>query len=294
MLSEPLRSRIAEEINAVHPDDDGSLEEVRAVGGGSINDAYRLTTRKGRYFLKLNHAERFPGMFEAEARGLRLMRESGEIEVPEPYATGKEREQAFILMAFVEGGKADNAFWERFGKELARMHKHSADRFGLDHDNYIGSLPQYNEERPDWSSFFAEMRLMPQMKMVRDAGKMDRSDQRAFERLYERLDDLFPKEPPALIHGDLWSGNYMVGPEGSPSIVDPAVYYGHREMDLGMSTLFGRFGDGFYRAYDAEYPLEEGWEERLDLANLYPLMVHVNLFGGGFSSEVRSILRRFT
>jgi fructosamine-3-kinase len=174
------------------------------------------------------------------------------------------------------------------------MHRHTADSFGLDHDNYIGSLPQYNQKRENWPAFFAEMRLEPQMKMARDEGRMDASDQRSFEKLYERLDRIFPEEPPALVHGDLWSGNYMVGPEGEPYILDPAVYYGHREMDLGMSTLFGTFGDAFYRSYDAEYPLEKGWEERSDLANLYPLMVHVNLFGGGFASEVRTILRRFT
>lgn len=294
MLSDPLKATVEQEIASIDPEDPGTLDDVRSVAGGSINQAYRLKSSRGNYFLKVNHATRFPGMFEAEARGLRLMRDTGEIGVPRPLATGQEGDEAFILMAFVEAGRADDAFWERFGKELARMHKHTSESFGLDHDNYIGSLPQSNEARPDWQSFFAEMRLEPQVRMARDTGKMDRNDQRAFDTLYERLDRLFPKEAPALIHGDLWSGNYMVGPGGSPSILDPAVYYGHREMDLGMSTLFGRFGDAFYRAYDGEHPLEEGWEERLDLANLYPLMVHVNLFGGGFASEVRSILRRFT
>lgn len=294
MLSQTLRTRLADELARIDPEEDGSIEQLRPVGGGSINDAYALATSRSHYFLKVNQAERFPGMFEAESSGLRLMKESGEIGVPEPYSTGQEADEAFILMEFVEGGRADRGFWERFGKELARMHRHRSDRFGLDHDNYIGSLPQYNDRRDDWATFFAELRLEPQMRMAREHDKMDASDHRAFEKLYERLDRLFPKESPALIHGDLWSGNYMVGLEGTPYIVDPAVYYGHREMDLGMSTLFGRFDDAFYRAYDEEYPLETGWEERLDLANLYPLMVHVNLFGGGFASEVRAILKRFT
>ncbi len=294
MLSEALRTRITQEIVGLDPEDNGKLEEVRSVGGGSINAAFKVTSSRSSYFLKVNSAARFPGMFEAEARGLRLMKESGEIGVPEPFATGQEGDEAFILMEFLEGGRAETAFWEDFGKQLARMHQHSSEGFGLDHDNYIGSLPQYNQTRKDWPTFFAEMRLEPQLKMARDSGKMDGSDQKAFTRLFERLEHIFPEESPALIHGDLWSGNYMVGPQGDPYIVDPAVYYGHREMDLGMSTLFGTFGDAFYRAYDQEYPLESGWEERLDVANLYPLMVHVNLFGGGFASEVRAILRGFT
>ncbi|MFB6257704.1 MAG: fructosamine kinase family protein [Flavobacteriales bacterium] len=285
---------MSKEIGGLDPEDEGSLEGIRSVAGGSINAAYRVSTTRSSYFLKVNKADRYPGMFEAEERGLRLLKGSGEIGVPEPFATGQEGNEAFILMECIGSGQADELFWERFGKELARMHSHTADRFGLDHSNYIGSLPQYNEERADWPSFFAEMRLEPQVRMAREAGKMDASDQRGFERLYGRLDSLFPEESPALIHGDLWSGNYMVDSGGEPCLVDPAVYYGHREMDLGMSTLFGRFGDAFYEAYDAENPLYEGWQERLDLSNLYPLMVHVNLFGGGFASEVRSILKRFS
>lgn len=292
MLSEALKRRIGEEL-AHHFDDPGELEESRPVGGGSINAAYRVSFPGGSAFVKVNHAQRYPGMFEVEAKGLRYLKDSGEIGVPEPLTTGQEGDEAFILMEHIEGGRAEADFWERFGKELARMHRHTSKSFGLDHDNYIGSLPQYNDEREDWPSFFAEMRLEPQMKIARDSGRMDGSDQRHFEKLYERLDRIFPEEAPALVHGDLWSGNYMVGADGEPVIVDPAVYYGHREMDLGMSTLFGTFGDEFYRAYHEEFPLESGWEERLDLANLYPLMVHVNLFGGGFASEVRNILKRF-
>ncbi len=293
MLSEKLCQRIAQEIADRTPGDDGRMEEVRAVGGGSINAAFCVRTSLSAYFIKVNSASRFPGMFEAESKGLRLMKDSGEIGVPEPLGIGEEDDEAFLLMDFIEGGRADEGFWERFGRELARMHRHTAESFGLEYDNYIGSLPQSNDRRADWPSFFAEMRLEPQMRMAREVGKMDGSDQRAFDRLYERLDGIFPEESPALIHGDLWSGNYMVGADGTPYILDPAVYYGHREMDLGMSTLFGTFDRAFYEAYDAEHPLEKGWEERLELANLYPLMVHVNLFGGGFASEVRTILRRF-
>lgn len=293
MLSESLKNTVEKHLKE-RCGDSSRIEGVRTVGGGSINEAYRLDTGERSYFLKVNRADRYPGMFEAEAKGLELLKKPEEVGVPEPLSTGKEGDEAFILMEHIESGRADDAFWERFGKELARLHKNSAGSFGLDHDNYIGSLPQWNESRPDWPVFFTEMRLEPQLKMARDAGKMGTSDSRLFDKLYGKLGDYFPEEPPALVHGDLWSGNYMVGSEGTPYIVDPAVYYGHREMDIGMSTMFGRFGEAFYRSYHAEYRLEPGWEERLDLANLYPLMVHVNLFGGGFASEVRGILKRFT
>ncbi len=184
-------------------------------------------------------------------------------------------------------------FWEDFGTRLANMHRHTSDVFGLDHPNYIGSLPQSNKTQKSWIDFFVEERLEAQLRLARDAGRVERELGRWFQALYTHLPDLFPEEPPALLHGDLWSGNFMVGTDGRAAIVDPAVYYGHRYMDLGMSKLFGGFAPAFYRAYEDAYPLEKGWREGIEIANLYPLMVHVNLFGGGYLSSVKTILRKF-
>jgi fructosamine-3-kinase len=196
-------------------------------------------------------------------------------------------------MEWVEGGIKGQGFWADFGRGLALLHRHTRDHFGLERDNYIGSLVQHNTPASDWPSFFIHQRLEPQLKMARDRKRVEAGMAFRFERLFHQLDKLFPAEPPALIHGDLWSGNFLCDDQGCPVLIDPAVYYGHREMDLAMTKLFGGFDVALYTAYHAEWPLEKGWEERVDLCNLYPLMVHVNLFGGGYVAQVEGVLKRF-
>jgi len=186
-----------------------------------------------------------------------------------------------------------NEFWEKFAKQIANLHRHTSNIFGLDHNNYIGSLNQSNKNHNNWIDFFREERLIFQIKMARDNGKIGNDIINMFDGFFLKLDEIFPVEPPALIHGDLWSGNYMVNKNGEPVIIDPAVYYGNREMDLGMTQLFGGFSAEFYKFYNDFFPLENGWKDRLDYCNLYPLMVHVNLFGGGYIQSVKSILKRF-
>lgn len=264
-----------------------------SVSGGSINKAIKLITTCGDFFVKLNSASRFPNMFEVEAKGLKILKGSNEIFIPEVIVHGQERDQQYILMEYVEPGRTITNFWEDFGHSLARLHKHSHSCFGLDHDNYIGSLPQANTARDKWLDFFIEMRLQPQIKMAKNSGLLSNGHLQHFEGLFKELPHIFPQEPPSLLHGDLWSGNYMVSPKGKACIMDPAVYYGHREMDLGMTQLFGGFQRDFYIAYNEEYPLEIGWERRLNICNLYPLMVHVNLFGRSYVSQVENIIQRF-
>jgi fructosamine-3-kinase len=263
------------------------------VGGGDINDAYRFDTSAGSFFVKKNSASRYPAMFEKEARGLQLLSDTNEISVPQVILAGEDDDTAFLVLKFVKSATKKPGFWEAFGKNLASMHRHSADHFGLDHDNYIGSLFQSNRKHDNWVDFFREERLEVQVKMARDNGSMGREVVNAFERFYKRLAEIFPTEPPSLVHGDLWGGNYMVDENGNAMIIDPAVYFGLREMDLAMSRLFGGFSMEFYQAYHAHYPLVNGWESRLEYCNLYPLMVHVNLFGGGYLNSVRSVLSRF-
>jgi protein-ribulosamine 3-kinase len=193
----------------------------------------------------------------------------------------------------LSGGSKPLDFWAQTGRGLAQLHQHSAGEFGLDHDNYIGSLNQYNQKETDWVEFFVNQRLQNQLRMCSDHGHADAGLLRMFDRLFPKLEQYFPHEPPALLHGDLWSGNYLCGNKGAAYLVDPAVYYGHREMDLAMSLLFGGFDREMYHAYHEVFPLENGWKERVDLCNLYPLLVHVNLFGGSYISQVRAILKRF-
>ena len=271
-----------------------TISSERSVGGGSINDAYRLDTTAGTYFVKTNQADRFPSMFEAEADGLRRLREVSAILTPELISTGELDDITYLLMEWVESGPRRSNYWEQFGRELAAVHRNSADHFGLERDNYIGSLPQSNTLHDQWSGFFIHCRMEPQVKMARDQNRLGMGDVLRFERLYGRLGALLPKEPPALLHGDLWSGNFLTGPDGGPVLIDPAVYFGHREMDIAMTRLFGGFDAEFYTSYNEAWPMERGWEDRMDLCNLYPLLVHVNLFGGGYRAQVEAILRRFT
>jgi fructosamine-3-kinase len=292
MLSINLKTSIEEKLQEKYGEP-VKVSGSRPLSGGSINEAYHLSTSMGHFFMKHNKADRYPQMFDSEARGLDLLHSTKEIRVPGVVSTGNAGNDAFIILEYIDSVAASSGFWERFGTALARLHKHFGEAFGLDHDNYIGSLHQQNRKHDKWISFFIEERLEIQLRLAINSGLIDRSVIFSFEALYKRLDEIIPAEPPSLIHGDLWSGNYMVDEKGEACIIDPAVYYGHREMDIGMSRLFGSFGGGFYESYNREYPMESGWQKRLDICNLYPLMVHVNLFGAGYVGSVKSILRQF-
>ena len=270
-----------------------SIQSVSAIGGGSINIAYRVETNQGQFFIKMNSASRFPKMFEKEALGLEVLFDAGEIPVPEVIAVGENKKDAFLILKFIHSGSRRTSFWDDFGIGLARLHKHSQPVFGFSHDNYIGSLSQINKEHESWDKFFTEERLKPLIRLAFNNGKMEKEDLKAFEIFEKKIPEIFPVEPPALLHGDLWSGNFMADENGNAVIIDPAVYYGHREMDLGMSQLFGGFHARFYEAYNEAYPLQPGWEKRLDFCNLYPLLVHLNLFGMSYLIEIRSVLNKF-
>jgi len=292
MLPKKLEQGLAENLSSryKHP---VALLSSYSVSGGCINQTEKITTSEGVFFLKWNDAFKYPGMFEAEAKGLKLLKNTGEIFIPEVISSSLVDKYSFLLLEFVDqAGKIKN-FWEDFGISLARLHKHSSDYFGLDHDNYIGSLPQSNQKHSDWISFFIEERLEKQIRLARDAGKISVNSVSRFEHLFKVLPEIFPEESLALLHGDLWNGNFMISPQGKACIFDPAVYFGHREMDLAMSKLFGGFSPVFYEAYQQQYPLEKGWQNRLDICNLYPLMVHVNLFGESYINSVESILHKF-
>lgn len=270
------------------------IERAVPVGGGSINAAYRLDTDEGRFFVKVNSAERFPAMFEAEADGLARLAAAGALRVPQVIAHGEDHDNAFLLLEHIDGGLKGPAFWERLARGLATLHRNTAPAFGLERSNYIGSLAQVNTPALVWSEFLIHARLEPMLKLARDKRRIERGTVLRSGRLFNRLPDLFPTEPPALLHGDLWSGNVLCDATGAPVLVDPAVYFGHREMDLAMTRLFGGFDEAFQAEYRNTWPLEPGWEERVDLCNLYPLLVHVNLFGGGYVQQVEAVLRRFT
>jgi len=291
-LPATLRDRLTERLSA-HFGRPLDMERETPVGGGSINDSYRLETSEGPFFVKVNSADHFPSMFEAEADGLKRLAATGTIRVPQVIATGEDHDDSYLLLEGVKGGLKTTAFWEAFGRALARLHRNTNACFGLERDNWIGTLEQVNTPGTDWPAFFIQHRLEALVRTACDRQRIGMGEALRFERLYVKLPSLFPPEPPALLHGDLWSGNFLCDEHDRPVLIDPAVYYGHREMDIAMTRLFGGFDTAFYVAYNAESPLEQGWEERVDLCNLYPLLVHVNLFGGGYAQQVGAVLRRY-
>ncbi|MCC5913410.1 MAG: fructosamine kinase family protein [Balneolaceae bacterium] len=270
-----------------------TIQSSTPIGGGSINQAAMIVTDQGELFLKWN-SNAPPDFFEKEAEGLRILGDASvTIRIPEVILSESPAgdRPGFLLMEYIDEGSSGDPF--KFGADLADLHKNNSDQFGLFTDNYIGSLPQSNSQHSEWSDFFAEERIKPQLKMAIDSGKLDSGITRSWERLAAKLDDNFPFTDPSLIHGDLWSGNYLYDSSGRAVLIDPAVYYGHPEMDLAFSRMFGGFPSSFYSGYESVSPLEPGFEERIPIYNLYPLLVHVNLFGGHYCSQVEGVLMRF-
>jgi fructosamine-3-kinase len=273
-------------------DDKPKIENTTKVYGGSINRSFKVQSGQQNYFVKLNSRSLYPQMFELEAEGLELLSSSKAIKIPRYLTHGVEGDTAFLVLEFIESSSESANFWEDYGRQLATLHQQSAENFGLSKDNYIGSLKQINTPKSNWTDFFIENRLQEQLKMAVDSKLVDGALLKKFDQLFKQMPNYFPEEKPSLLHGVLWAGNFMVGAKGEPVIMDPAVYYGHREMDIAMSHLFGGFHARFYKAYNEAFPLETKWEERIELCNLYPLLVHVNLFGGDYLSRVKNSLNR--
>lgn len=265
----------------------------KAVHGGDINEAYWLKTTEAEYFLKLNNASRFPGMFEQEAKGLAALRSSSNLVIPRVIRYGQVDDEQYLLLEWLDKGSAEKNSMQNFGVALAKQHLQKQSFFGWHENNFIGSLVQVNNQHATWHSYYAACRILPLVKHLVEAGNFSRSDSAAASLLCTKLKDLFPEEPSALLHGDLWGGNYLVTNNGKVAIFDPAVYYGHREMDLGMTRLFGGFDDSFYDGYQSTYPLEKGWQQRLPLTQLYPILVHAVLFGEHYISSAREIIQEF-
>jgi len=270
-----------------------NIEQVRLTSGGSINHTYSLFTNQGHFFLKFNQVDLYPRMFKLEKEGLELLQKHSDFKIPKVILESAHKEYAYLLIEGINTSPKANNFWTLFGQRLAAMHKKSTDNYGLDQDNYIGSLPQKNVWKDNWTDFFVQNRLHVQEKLAFDNQLIDPQTSTQLAKLYGKMEHLFPISKPSLLHGDLWSGNFMCGVDGQATIFDPAVYYGNREMDIAMTHLFGGFQKEFYNAYQREFPLDKGWEDRIEICNLYPLLVHVNLFGTSYANRVKAILKRY-
>jgi protein-ribulosamine 3-kinase len=268
------------------------IKSIKHLSGGCINSAVKVECEQDVFFVKWNKAS-FAGMFESEARGLQLLKESGEIDIPEVFAYGVNDDCSYLILEYISPGYPEKKYWTHFGLSLSKMHKHTQSYYGLPFNNYIGALYQTNEKADLWKSFFIERRLEPQIKMAKEAGRIESKTVADFNSLYKKLPDLLIEEPPALLHGDLWSGNAITSHKGEVCLVDPSVYYGHREIEIAYTLLFGGFDKEFYDSYTENFPLEKGFEQRVDVYNLYPLLVHLNLFGGSYLGQIQQVLRQY-
>ncbi|WP_324721603.1 fructosamine kinase family protein [Salinimicrobium sp. HB62] len=267
-----------------------AVDKTKSLAGGSINQVYLLKTSEGKKVVKINSAEKFPGMFAAEKQGLETLKHAEAFDVPEVLALGEVEDKAYLLLEHKKEGGQKSHFWKVFGEQLSQLHKTTAEEFGFPESNYIGSLPQYNARCKSAADFYVSQRLEPQVKMAKDRG-FSLGELSGF---YKNISEEIPQEAPALLHGDLWSGNYMSNEEGLPCLIDPAVCYGPREMDLAMMKLFGGFPAEVFEVYDSRFPLQPGWEQRIPLWQLYYLLVHLNIFGSSYLPQVQGIIRRFS
>jgi fructosamine-3-kinase len=268
-----------------------NVDRHSSVGGGCINQGYRLDSQDYSYFVKLNKASLLE-MFEAEALGLEQMWKTQTIRVPKPICTGIAENSAYIVLEWLElGGPSNAAVWQEMGRKLAQLHRNGvADQFGWDLQNTIGSTPQMNSWSDDWTKFWAEQRIGYQLKLAqRNGGHFPEAD-RLLRQIPEILAGHTPQ--PSLVHGDLWGGNASVTSAGEPTIFDPATYYGDREVDLAMTELFGGFPPAFYQGYELVWPLEPGYENRKVLYNLYHILNHFNLFGGGYAGQAKRMMQQ--
>lgn len=264
----------------------------RAVSGGDINQASALKLGDGRTVFAKSNPAAPAGMFAAEARGLAFLAEARALRVPEVIAVGPAAKgPSYLLLEHIESAAPRKDHDQTLGRGLAALHRFGAPGFGLDHDNFIGRLPQDNGALPSWPEFYAQRRLLPQLRMARDRRLAPPALVAGVEAVCARLGELVgPEEPPARLHGDLWGGNAMVDDHGQPCLIDPAAHGGHREVDLAMMRLFGGFSSRTFAAYAEAYPLAPGHEERVPLYQLYFLLVHVNLFGGGYVGQAQAAL----
>ena len=264
-------------------------KQITSLTGGDINDVYKLSSADCNYVIKVNDASAFPNMFKLEAQGLAFIKASGSFIVPDVIDYGNFENLSYLILEYLETGPKNPDFNNIFDSQLAAMHQTSSSKFGFENDNYMGSLKQYNTSESTAIDFYINQRLEPQFKLAAENGYYFNS----IELFYKEISQLIPSEKPALIHGDLWSGNYLINSKGGPSLIDPAVSFAPREMDIALMHLFGGFDVQIFEIYTTHFPLESGWEERLRLWQLYYILVHVNLFGGSYYNSAKAILRAY-
>lgn len=271
------------------------IQHSGTLGGGCINNASKIETNSGTFFLKWN-AHCPADIFVREAESLNELKKaaSGKLIVPEVYAAREVDETpGFLVLEHLVPGIPGANTDELLGRGLAAIHQFRGEQFGFAHDNYCGSTPQDNTRKNNWAEFFRDNRLGHLLRLIKKDRPFPVSEMKIYDRLLDRLPELLPGKPePVLIHGDLWGGNYMVCEKG-PALIDPASYYADREMEMGIMTMFGGFSQRFYSAYNEVHPLPENWKDRNSLYQLYHVLNHYYLFGGGYGSQALRIAKYY-
>jgi len=270
-----------------------TIDDLQFFYGGNFNLAVRVKSGQSEYFIKWTQGEH-QGLFEAEAKNLELIQKSGAIDVPGVLGVGSHDEKEYLMMDCIQSAEKSTHYWPDFGGKLAQLHQqHATQGHGLSYDNFLGAAKQINSWEMDGVQFFIQNRLKKQVDNAIYHRRISAEMEAQFESLYEKLPQIIPNEASSLLHGDLWSGNAMVNAKGEITLVDPCTYYGLREAELAFTTMFGGFPTEFYEAYHSTFPIEKDFHQRIPLYNLYPLMVHVNLFGEGYLPAVSKILASY-
>ncbi|MGL6342348.1 MAG: fructosamine kinase family protein [Waterburya sp.] len=267
---------------------DFAIANTKSVGGGCINQGYRISGNGTEYFVKLNQASQVE-MFAAEAIGLKQMYATQTITVPQPICWGTAANSSYIVLQWLDLGGSNSQSWTEMGRQLAAMHrKGTRENFGWERNNTIGSTPQINTWTDNWADFFAEHRIGYQLKLAKRRGGNFGDPNQVMKAVKHKLADRQPSA--SLVHGDLWSGNAAITSDGKPVILDPATYYGDRETDIAMTELFGGFPQAFYHGYNEAWQLDTGYQQRKSIYNLYHVLNHFNLFGGGYGNQAQRII----
>ena len=261
-----------------------------SVSGGDINDAYKITTESDDFFAKVNSADLAKDMFEKEALGLNILKEKAKINVPNVISIGTIDCKSYLILNWIKSGKYNSNTDNNLAKQLAALHKTTDEYFGLEYDNYIGTLIQNNTQKSKWLEFYFSNRIEHQLKMAIDSGLISKKYIAGTESAFSNIEKDYPDVSPSLLHGDLWSGNYMINSKGQAIFIDPAVYFGYREMDIAMMKLFGGFSSDIFKIYNELYPLDCDWQSRIRFHQLYYILVHVNLFGGSYAASAKAII----
>jgi len=269
------------------------IVQVDSINGGDINEAHFVKTNNEQgYFVKSNVYPNGNSMLKTEALGLKLLNDKSKFKIPKVLKVGSTSGRHYLILDYIIPGDENETSWEDFASNLVDLHTQSNTHFGLDHNNYIGPLGQSNNYSNTWADFFILERILPLFKIGIDSGLFNKKLFRLEARLHSFLSAM-PVEAPSLLHGDLWAGNYMVNQFGEIVLIDPAVYFGHREMDLAMMQLFGGFPQMVFDVYNEKLPLQNKFEDRIKLFQLYPLLVHAILFQGSYVNRVLSILNGY-